>query len=133
MPDRRLLQCCFALLALILMAARVPGETMTAPANEVRVGDLIDLPILDGNKVVLGRVRSVVRTDEGKVQLLMPLGGLFGFGERLVPVPIESVALSGAAIAVIEVPPDRFQQSPTWYGRMSEALAATETISINRR
>ena len=122
-----------AVLALTLITAPAPAQTMAPAANPVRVADLIDLPIVDGNKVLLGRVRGVARSEEGKIELLMPLGGLLGFGERLVPIPIESVALAAAAITVLEVPPDRFQQSPTWYGHKSEPLAAAETVSINRR
>jgi len=120
-------------LALTLMTASAPAQTMAPVANPVRVADLIDLPIVDGDKVLLGRVRGVARSDEGKIELLLALGGLFGFGERLVPIPIESVALAAAAITVLEVPPDRFQQTPTWYGHKSEPLAAAETVSINRR
>ena len=122
-----------AVLALTLMTTPVPAQTMAPVANPVRVADLIDLPIVDGDKVLLGRVRGVARSDEGKIELLLALGGLFGFGERLVPIPIESVALAAAAITVLEVPPDRFQQTPTWYGHKSEPLAAAETVSINRR
>ena len=122
-----------AVLALTLMTTPVPAQTMAPVANPVRVADLIDLPGVDGNKIPLGRVRGVARSDEGKIELLLPLGGLFGFGERLVPIPIETVALAGAAIMVLEVPPDRFQQSPTWYGYKSEPLAAGETLSINQR
>jgi hypothetical protein len=99
----------------------------------VHVADLVDLPIVDESKATLGRVRAVVRTDDGKIQLLLPLGGLLGFGERLVPVPIESVALAGPQVVVVEMPPDRFQKSPTWYGSGSQPLAAADTISIARR
>jgi hypothetical protein len=136
-----------ALLALILvgLAAPVQAQTGSPPAlattsssaaaatNPVRVADLIDLPIVDGNKSTMGRVRAVVRTGDGKIQLLLPLGGLFGFGERLVPIPIESVALTGPQLTVVDMPPHRFQKSPTWYGSDSETLAAAETISVNRR
>ena len=97
------------------------------------MADLIDRPILDESKSVMGRVRAVVRTGDGKIELLLPLGGLFGFGERLVAVPIESVALTGAQVMVVDMPPDRFQKSPTWYGSNSETLAAAETIPISRR
>ena len=139
MPDAlhlanlRALRPCAAVLALTLMTAPAPAQTMAPLPNSVRVADLIDLPIVDGDKVLLGRVRGVARSDEGKIELLLALGGLFGFGERLVPIPIESVALAAAAITVLEVPPDRFQQTPTWYGHKSEPLAAAETVSINRR
>jgi hypothetical protein len=127
-----------ALLTLILLALAAPLQAQTnAPtgvaANPVRVADLLDLPIVDENKSTMGRVRGVVRTGDGKVQLLLPLGGLFGFGERLVPIPIESVALTGPQVMVVDMPPDRFQKTATWYGSNSEPLAAAETISISRR
>jgi len=129
-----------ALPALILLALVAPLQAQTnapspatATTNPVRVADLLDLPIVDESKSTMGRVRGVVRTDDGKVQLLLPLGGLFGFGERLVPIPIENVALSGPQVMVLEVPPDRFQKSATWYGSKSVTLAPAETISINRR
>jgi len=112
------------------VATASPAQAATHP---VRVADLIDLPIVDESKSTMGRVRAVVRTGEGKVQLLLPLGGLFGFGERLVPIPIESVALTGPQVTVVDMPPDRFQKSATWYGSNSEALAAAETISVSRR
>jgi hypothetical protein len=135
-----------ALLALILVGLGAPAQAQTAPPeiaansmaaaaaiNPVRVGDLINLPIVDENKSAMGRVRAVVRDADGKIQLLLPLGGLFGFGERLVPVPIESVALTGPQVTVVDLPPDRFQKSPTWYGSHSEQLAASETIAVSRR
>jgi hypothetical protein len=119
-----------ALLVLILLAAPAHAQT---PVDPVRVADLIGLPILDGDKVEMGRVRGVARTGAGKIQLLLPLGGLFGFGERLVPIPIENVALGAGAVSVLDVPRDRFQQARTWYGHDSELLAATDTISVNKR
>jgi hypothetical protein len=129
-----------ALSVLILLALAAPLQAQTnapspaaAATNPVRVADLLDLPIVDESKTAMGRVRGVVRTDDGKVQLLLPLGGLFGFGERLVPIPIDNVALSGPQVMVLEVPPDRFQKSATWYGSKSVTLAPAETISINRR
>jgi hypothetical protein len=134
-----------ALLTLILVALAAPVRAQTsappvassssaeAATNPVRVADLLDLPIVDENRSTLGRIRAVVRSGDGKIQLLLPLGGLFGFGERLVPVPIESVVLTGPQVMVVDLPPHRFQKTATWYGSNSETLAAGETISISRR
>jgi hypothetical protein len=147
MPDDRKSFANAAALALIAAAFAAPAQAQTgapAPAtgnsmsaaamtNPVRVADLIDRPIVDENKATLGRVRAVVRGDDGKVELLLPLGGLFGFGERLVPVPIESVAITGSQVTVVDMPPDRFQRSPTWYGSHSAPLAAADTVAISRR
>jgi PRC-barrel domain len=127
------------------LAAPVQAQTSSPPAsakaassaaaatNPVRVADLINLPIVDENKSTMGRVRAVVRTGEGKIQLLLPLGGLLGFGERLVPIPIESVALTGPQVTVVDMPPHRFQKTATWYGSDSETLAAAETVLVGRR
>jgi hypothetical protein len=96
----------------------------------VRVSDLVGRPVLDENSSIMGYVRAVVRTTEGKVQLLMPLGGLFGLGTRLVPIPVESVAMLGAQVAVVDMPPHRFNKTPTWYGSNSEPLAAAEIVHV---
>ena len=136
-----------ALLVLMLAGIAAPSQAQTGSAppvatnssaaaaatNPLRVADLINLPIVDERKSTLGRVRAVVRTGEGKIQLLLPLGGLFGFGERLVPIPIESVAVTGPQVTVVDMPPHRFQKTPTWYGSDSEPLAPAETVSISRR
>jgi hypothetical protein len=140
-----LLRLALLTLPLVGLAAPVEAQTSSPPAsakaassaaaatNPVHVADLINLPIVDESKSTMGRVRAVVRTGEGKIQLLLPLGGLFGFGERLVPIPIESVALTGPQLTVVDMPPHRFQKTPTWYGSDSETLAAADTVSVNRR
>jgi hypothetical protein len=122
-----------ALLALVTTAQPIMADAQTSTTQTVRVSELIGLPIVDADRAVMGRVRTVARALDGKVELIMPIGGLLGFGERLVPVPLDNVALAGAQIAVIEVPPHRFQQSPTWYGSNSAELAPTEAIQIAKR
>jgi sporulation protein YlmC with PRC-barrel domain len=108
-------------------------KTDDPAAQSVRVADLVGSPIRDAEGSILGHVRAVARTREGKIQLLLPLGGLFGFGERLVAIPIEAVAMLGRQVVVVDIPPDRFQKSPTWYGSNSETLAATETVRVAKR
>jgi sporulation protein YlmC with PRC-barrel domain len=112
-----------------------PDAPAAATANDagsrsVRVADLIGLPIVDQSGVALGYVSAVATAADEKFQLLMPLGGLFGFGARLVPIPFDSVVMAGAKITVVDLPADRFQKSPTWYGSNSQELAADRTVRI---
>ena len=121
--------------ALWQVAEATPKQTPEQKAAKrfpqpVRVADLVGLPVLDEDSSIMGYVRAVVRTNDGKVQLLMPIDGLFGFGERLVPIPVESVAMLGAQVAVVDMPPHRFHKSPTWYGSDSEPLAPTEIVRV---
>jgi hypothetical protein len=96
----------------------------------VRVSFLLGLPVLDENSSIIGYVHQVVRTPEGKIQLVMPLGGFLGFGARLVPIPIEIVGMLGAQVAVVDMPGDRFQSSPTWTTLRAKPLDSSETIRV---
>jgi hypothetical protein len=96
----------------------------------VRVGDLIGLPLLDEHDSTISRIQAVVRTNESKILFIVPCGGLFGLGQRLVAVPIEVVAILGRQVAAVDMPRDEFSQAPTWYGSNSTAIPAHETIRI---
>ena len=96
----------------------------------VRVGDLIGLPLLDEADSTIGRVRHVVRGSDGKIALVVSHGGLFGWGRRLVTVPIEVVAILGRQIAALDLPPQDFAKAPTWRGSGSDPIDRNETIRI---
>ena len=53
--------------------------------------------MLDDNDVTLGHVQKVVRTPEGKIELIVSYSKWFGWFGRPVAVPIEAVDHSGAA------------------------------------
>jgi hypothetical protein len=38
--------------------------------------------------------------------------------------------MTGEKITVVDLPADRFQKSPTWYGSNSEQLAGSQTVQI---
>jgi hypothetical protein len=103
--------------------------------QRVRVSFLLGLPVLDENSSIIGHVQAVVRTPEGKIQLVMPLGGFLGIGARLIPIPVEIVGMLGAQVAVIDMPADRFMSSPTWTSTRARPLDPSETIlvAITRR
>jgi hypothetical protein len=96
----------------------------------VRVGDLIGLPVLDDDDRTLGRVRTVVRTAGGKIQLIVPFGGFLGWRQRLVAVPIEVVAIAGRQIAALDMTRAEFHDAPTWDDPSSQMLSASERIRI---
>jgi PRC-barrel domain len=96
----------------------------------VRVSFLLGLPVLDENSSIIGSVHAVVRTPEGKIQLVMPIGGFLGLGSRLVPIPIEIVGMLGAQVAIVDMPGDRFMSSPTWTSSRAKPLDPSETIRV---
>jgi hypothetical protein len=96
----------------------------------IRVGDLIGAPVLDERDVTIGHVQRVVRTADGKILLIVPHGGLLGLGQRLVPVPIELVAMLGRQVAAVDMSREQFEQAATWYGSNSEPIDANETIRV---
>ena len=96
----------------------------------VKVGDLIGLPMLDWDDVTIGHVRHVVRTPQGKIQLIVTYGGLFGWGQRLVPVPIEVVAILARQLAALDMPRAEFDKAPTWSDSQTVPIPPSEMIRI---
>ena len=96
----------------------------------VRVGDLVGLPLLDWDDSTLGYVRHVVRTPEGKIQLIVNQGRLFGWGGRLVQVPIEAVAILARQIDLLDISVDEFRAAPAWSAATTQPIPADGTIKI---
>jgi len=96
----------------------------------VKVGDLIGLPVLDFDDRTLGYVKSVVRTADGNIKLIVPYGGFLGWGRRPVAVPIELVAIAGRQIAALDMTRAEFDAAPAWADPLSQSLPASETIRI---
>lgn len=103
--------------------------------QKIRVGDLMGLPVLDAGDVTLGHVRKVVRTPEGKIKLIVSYSRWFGWGGRLVAVPIEVVAILGRQLASLDMAPAEYEAAPTWVesGHLSIPPDEIIRIAITRR
>jgi hypothetical protein len=96
----------------------------------VRVGDLIGLPLLDWDDSTLGYVRHVVRTPEGKIQLIVNQGRLFGWGGRLVQVPIEAVAILARQLDLLDISVEKFRAAPAWSAASTQPIPSDDMIRI---
>jgi hypothetical protein len=96
----------------------------------VKVGDLIGLPLLDDDDRMLGRVQSVVRTAGGRIELIVPYGGLLGWRQRLVAVPIEVVAIAGRQLAALDMTRAEFDAAPAWNDPQSQPIPASDVIRL---
>ena len=95
-----------------------------------KAGFLVGLPVLDYDDITIGYVRHVVRTPAGKIQLIVNNGRFFGWGGRLVPVPIEVVAILARQIVALQMTREDFATAPTWSEASSRPTAPEETIRI---
>lgn len=113
------------------MADLSPEERMQRRYPQpVKVGDLIGLRVLDYEDRTLGRIASVVRTQSGKIRLIVPYGGFLGFGKRPVAVPIEVVAIAGRQVAALDWERKAFDAAPTWSAGSDIVLGPAESIRI---
>ena len=118
---------------------KTPEEIMqTRFPQPTKVGHLIGLPVLDYDDSTIGYVQQVVRTPEGKIQLVVPYrkwfgwahGGAFNWGLRPVAVPIEVVVILALQIDAIDMVRSDFDKAPTWVAGQAKSLPADETIKI---
>lgn len=105
----------------------------------VRVGNLVGLPVLDFDDSTIGYVEQVVRTPEGKIQLIVPYWRWFGWVKpggfidryhRRVAVPIETVVILARQLDALEMTREDFESAPTWTVEQSSPLGVDEKIRI---
>lgn len=99
-----------------------------------RIRALIGLPLLDYEDNTLGYVQRVVRTKDGKIQLIVRYGGWFGWigwWQRPVAVPLELVALLGPHVTLVDVGREVLEPAPTWQPSPDVTeIGADETIHV---
>jgi PRC-barrel domain len=104
-----------------------------------RVRDIVGLPVLDWSDNTLGYVQRVVRTRDGKIQLIVRYGGWFGWigwWQRPVAVPIEVIALIGPHVGALDMTTEQFRTAPTWQPSADSTEVPAEEIirvAITRR
>ncbi|SRR5579883_609464 len=133
--------------AIVLAQAMIPptgtnDSTHPMPMNErmerrfpqpVRVGDVIGLPVVDDRMSTLGHVRDVVRTSEGKIELIVAYSkwfGWLGWFTHAVAVPIEVVGIEGRQIASLDMPRGDYDAAPIWQLGDATVLPADASIRI---
>jgi hypothetical protein len=82
----------------------------------VRTGDLLHRLIQQPveSQTILGRVHAVVRNNAGEVFIIMNIGGFYGYGGRLIAVPIDAMVLLGDAMEVVAFTPAQLAAFPTF-------------------
>jgi hypothetical protein len=95
-----------------------------------RAGDLIGLPLLDYDDRTIGRVKFVVRSQAGKLQLIVAQGGFLGWGQRLVAVPIEVVAIAARQIAALDMTREEIGAAPAWNATLTTPVGPDDVIRI---
>ena len=82
----------------------------------VRVGDLLHREVLKPveSHDYLGRVEKIVRSKSGVLEVVIAYGGLFGFGSRLIAIPVDAMVLVGQIMEVVAYTPKQLAHFPTF-------------------
>lgn len=98
----------------------------------VRVGDLIDRPVLQPleSRPVLGHVVRVVRQSDGTQRIVMHMGGWLGFGGRSIAVPTDAMVLLGNELEVLDFTPEQLRRFPTYDGTGFTPVGSDEFIRM---
>lgn len=95
-----------------------------------RVGNLIGLPVLNLHRSTLGYVRQIVRTKEGKIDLIVSYSWWWGWFGRPVAVPLEAVGIQGREFVSLDMTPAEYVVAPTWRRDDATILPADTTIRV---
>ncbi|HEX3984344.1 MAG TPA: hypothetical protein VHX12_11665 [Acidisoma sp.] len=114
-----------------------PGMSLAQSAamrfpQPVRVGDLLHRLVLRPveSQDILGRVRAVVRNQQGETLIVMSFGGIFGFGSRPIAVPVDAMVLLGQDMEVVAFTPQELAAFPTFTSAGTTALGDDMQIKV---
>jgi hypothetical protein len=97
----------------------------------IRVGALVGARVSDNDSRTIGYVRQVVRTPQGKIDVVVDCCGWFGFGARPVAVPIAVLGVFGREVASLDMPRRDYGSAPTWQSAAGDAvLPDNDTVQI---
>jgi hypothetical protein len=96
----------------------------------VRVGDLLHRLVLQPveSQIILGRVHTVTRDADGHVMVVMNFGGFYGFGGRLIAVPIDAMVLLGQDMEVVAFTPRQLGTFPTFIPSSATTTVSADTV-----
>ena len=98
--------------------------------QRIRVNDLLGIPVISDDRKVLGTVKEVSRTPQGKIVLIVAYSRWFGWFARDVAVPIEKVGILGRQVGSIDMGEAEYIAAPTWVRSGEIPIPANETIRI---
>ena len=114
-----------------------PGMTLAEASarrfpQPVQVRDLLNREVLRPveSQPVVGRVREIVKRADGKIEVVVNFGGLFGFFTRPVAVPVDAMVLVGQYLEIVDFTPDQLQQFKTFDGSDTMPLALDSVLRV---
>jgi hypothetical protein len=102
----------------------------------IRVGALVGARVSDNDSRTIGYVRQVIRTPQGKVDLVVDCCGLLGFGTRPVAVPIAVLGVFGREVASLDMPRSDYSSAPVWQSAAGDTVLSNDDmvqIALARR
>lgn len=98
----------------------------------VRVGDLLHRLVLRPveSQDILGRVHAILRNDQGQIVVILNIGGVYGYGGRLIAVPVDAMVLLGQDMEVVAYTPAQLAQFPTFVSQDAQPVPDDTTIKI---
>jgi hypothetical protein len=97
----------------------------------IRVGALIGARVSNNDSRTIGYVRQVVRTPQGRIEVVVDCCGWFGFGAREVAVPMAVLGSFGREVASLDWPRGAYASAPTWQAASGDmVLPRDDTVQI---
>lgn len=97
----------------------------------IRVAVLIGARVSDNDSRTIGYVQHVVRTAQGRVEVVVDCCGWLGFGSRQVAVPIAVLGALGREVASLDWPRSAYASAPAWQSASGDTvLSRDDTVQI---
>lgn len=91
----------------------------------IRVGALVGARVSDNDSRTIGTISQVVRTAQGRIDVIVDCCGWFGFGTRRVAVPIAVLGSFGREVASLDWPRSAYATLPAWHSAAGDVVLSS--------
>jgi hypothetical protein len=97
----------------------------------IRVGALIGARVSDNDSRTIGYISQVIRTPQGRIDVVVDCCGWFGWGARPVTVPIAVLGALGGEVVSLDRMRSNYASAPTWQSAADDTvLPNDDTVQI---
>jgi sporulation protein YlmC with PRC-barrel domain len=100
------------------------------PTKSLTVSSITDMKLYDTKGDVVGEIDHVVSDAAGRRVIVVSYGGLFGWGQSQVAVPLDIVKVQGDRLVAQELTVEQVKARPTWTRGEATDLGADQMVTV---
>jgi len=107
-----------------------PASPSGAGTQAVPVSRIADMNVVDVQGRTLGEIERVVQGPDGRMQVVVGVGGFLGLGERDIALPLDELALRNNELVIRQVNEQELRAMPAFNNQGVRPITGDQTAQV---